>query len=457
MSRYSYSKSEQEINNVLAYQSDELAALEKKNQLASESLEKSIASSEKLLQELGYDLPKGKGQAAGNRQKETIVIPPWEELAAEAKAQVGTSCTPEDLFTTEELKANEEAVRLINQEYDSLHKLDKYDIMIAALGAMLGAAVDIVWIGIPAKGPDGLEAGKLSEFVRQKMAAVFVPEDMEKLAGSNMSKVPYDAQDNRNTNIYVKGLSAYYHRMLSLGHDPVLGFIFGVYDILHGTMTTIDKDGKIVCQVMDCYSGRRETEVILAILKQLCHLKSDITTSMGLPAPLMSLFNLLQFGNIGEENQTIAEIVQGMYYEGFDLIHFCSQSVSVIILELTVRIGYAVKRIREGRPVKDSIPVSLNRDRHPKLASMLFIAHCGSTAINAGKICFTRNPLAINYPQWTAFAEYAYKQLKSAMIEKPEARKKYVQKVLKEELMDVIREENRVIEEYGKGYRFIFE
>ena len=36
---------------------------------------------------------------------------------------------------------------------------------------------------------------------------------------------------------------------------------------------------------------------------------------------LMSLFNLLQFGSIGEEELTIAEIVQGMHYEGYDFIH----------------------------------------------------------------------------------------------------------------------------------------
>ena len=65
------------------------------------------------------------------------------------------------------------------------------------------------------------------------------------------SKVSFDAQDNRHTTEYVEGLSAYYHRMLSLGHDPLLGFVFGVYDIMHGTMTTIDKNGKFVCQVME--------------------------------------------------------------------------------------------------------------------------------------------------------------------------------------------------------------
>ena len=165
---------------------------------------------------------------------------------------------------------------------------------------------------------------------------------------SKVSKVPYDAQDNRNTTIRVEGLSAYYHRLLSLGHDPFLGLIFGVADILTGRMTTIDKTGKIVSQVMENYADRKETDVFAAIAKQIIHFKSDITTSMGLPTPLMSLFNFLQFGKIGEYDQTIAEIVQGMYYEGYDFIHFCTLSIPVMIVEVVTRIGYAFKRIKEG-------------------------------------------------------------------------------------------------------------
>lgn len=157
---------------------------------------------------------------------------------------------------------------------------------------------------------------------------------MEKLANSKVSKVSFDAQDNRHTTEYVTGLSAYYHRLLSLGHDPILGLIFGVYDILNGKMTTIDKTGKIVSQVMENYADRKESDIFAAIAKQIVHFKSDITTSMGLPAPLMALFNLLQFGSIGEEEQTIAEIVQGMYYEGYDFIHFCSMSIPTMIIEV---------------------------------------------------------------------------------------------------------------------------
>lgn len=330
--------------------------------------------------------------------------------------------------------------------------MDKYDITISAVASIIGAAVDILLVGIPQKGPAGLEAGPLSDFIRKKFDEKFPPEEMERLANSKASKVPYDAQDNRNTSVFVEGLSAYYHRLLSLGHDPLLGLIFGVFDILTGKMTTIDKSGKIVSQVIESYADRKESDIFAAIAKQIIHFKSDITTSMGLPAPLMGLFNLLQFGSIGEEELTIAEIVQGMYYEGYDFIHFCSLSVPVMLIEVIVRIGYAFKRIKEGHSVKESIPFSLNREKHPKLTTMLFIAHTGATAVNAGKVYFTKNPMAINYPQWIAFAKYSYKQLKWAIIEKPEIRDAYVRGELYEEYKSVINEIDETFDEFSKDY-----
>ena len=456
MSRYKYTEVEQQMNNVLVHQEQELREIKEKRE--SIDARGTIDSSIELLKSLGYGdkvaelLPTG-----GEQKRKVIVLRDWQDIVSDAEQQVGDSCELEDLFTEEELRENSEAIKLINREFNDLHRLDKYDVGIAALAAIVGAIVDIVLVVIPAKGPDGLEAGPLSDFIRKKFDEAFSPKEMEKLANSKKSKVPFDAQDNRNTTEYVEGLSAYYHRLLSLGHDPLLGFIFGVYDIMHGTMTTIDKSGKIVCQVMENYADRKESDIVSAIAKQIIHFKSDITTSMGLPAPLMGLFNLLQFGNIGEEELTVAEIVQGMYYEGFDFIHFCSQSMSVIVIELIVRLGYAIKRIKEGNKVKDSIPISLNRSKHPKLATMLFIGHIGATAVNAGKVYFTKNPMAINYPQWMAFAKYSYKQLRWAVIQKPAMRKAYVEGILHSELKVITEETDALFEEFCVGRFVVFE
>ena len=188
---------------------------------------------------------------------------------------------------------------------------------------------------------------------------------------------------------------------------------------------------------MENYADRTEADVFAAIAKQIVHLKSDMTTSMGLPAPLMGLFNLLQFGSVGEYEQTIAEIVQGMYYEGYDFVHFCSMSVSSMLVEVVVRIGYAIKRIKEGVAVKNAIPLSTDHEKMPKLGTMLFTAHSAATAINAGKVLFTENPMAINYPQWIAFAKYSYQQLKWGLITKPALRDRYVLDAIDGELQEV--------------------
>ena len=208
---------------------------------------------------------------------------------------------------------------------------------------------------------------------------------------------------------------------------------------------------------MENYTDRKESDIFAALAKQIVHFKSDITTSMGLPAPLMGIFNLFQFGSIGEYEQTVAEIVQGMYHEGYDFIHFCSMSIPVMITEVIVRISYSLKRIKEGERIRDSIPFSLNREKHPKLATMLFIAHSGASAINAGKVYFTKDPLAINYTQWIAFAKYSYKQLKWAIVEKPFAREAYVSGKLEDSWKELESEISESFNDFSKDYYVVFE
>ena len=442
------SKFEQQLENILTYQDKELKDISFPDKTV---LDMEIAKVEHQLRSLGIDYSTVKKEVY-LEPKRKMIVPSWERLCVEAEKSVGTHCKLKQLFTEKELINNRTAIKALNQDYSVIHRLDKIDISIAAFAAIIGGAVDLLMVGIPKKGKGGLEAGPLSDFIRKKFEEAFPPEELQKLASSKYSKVPYDAQDNRNTTEYVKGLSAYYHRLLSLGHDPLLGFVVGVFDIITGKMTTIDKSGKLLSQIMEEYADRKECDVFLAIAKQLMHLKSDLTTSMGLPAPLMGLFNFLQFGSISEEELTIAEIVQGMYYEGYDFVHFCSLSIPVMIVEVIIRVGYAIKRIKEGRSIKESIPISLDRNKHPKLSTMLFIGHTGAVSINLGKICFIKNPMAINYPQWIAFARYSYKQLKWTLIEKPEMQEAYVNGKLFEDLKGLTYTIDCEFRDFSKGY-----
>jgi len=455
MSKYVYSDEEKDLNRILVYQDEQLKEIVFPD---SSMVESSIASSESLLRSLGYgnQVEGAKGNHAFQLPSKIMVVPTWDELCRKASLSVQGNCELESLFTPEELESNSQYIRQLNSEFNDLHRLDAVDYSICAIAGIIASVVDIFLVGIPEKTPDGLRAGPLSNFIRQEFDKKFPPEEMEKLANKKSSKVPYDAQDNRNTSVDINGLSAYYHRLLSLGHDPLLGFAVGVFDIMTGRMTTIDKKGKIVSQVMECYADRKEINIFEAIAKQFRHLISDLNTSMGLPVPLMGVFNLLQFGNVDECEQTIAEVVQGMYYKGYDFEHFCTMSIPTMIVEVVVRVLFCFKRLKEGHVLKESIPVSLQHEKHPKLATMLFIAHSSATAINAGKVYFTENPMSINYPQWIAFARYSYKQLKWVLLQKSELRDKYVSGKLNEELNATYQRIEECFDKFSKEYVVVF-
>ena len=101
MSRYKYSKTEQEINDVLKFQSNELNAI--KNELPSTyEIDRRIQESEDLLRMLGHtEMPV---VPTVTETKRVIAVPSWEDLLAEAVLNVGTGNNLESLFTEEEQK-----------------------------------------------------------------------------------------------------------------------------------------------------------------------------------------------------------------------------------------------------------------------------------------------------------------------------------------------------------------
>lgn len=372
---------------------------------------------------------------ASHEDESDSSTPSWSKLVKEARANYGSDHHVEELLTEEELASADEKVRILNEEYNALHRLDPVDVAIGVSAGILSSVVDILLVGIPERTPEGTRGKPLENYVRDWFLERFPPEEMERLARDVSSKVPYDAPFNTGFTIeYVEGLWPTMHRLYSLGHDPLLGFVVGTLDILRGRMTTIDKFGRILSQEIPRYAGREEASVFAALCKQVIHLKSDVTTSMGLPAPLMGLFNLMQFGSVGEEEQTIAEIVQGMYYEGYDFQHFCAQTIPVMLTEAVVRLGYFLKRVTEGHGIRESIPITADREVRPKLGTMLFMAHSVTTAVNAGRVMFTKSPMAINYPQWMAFTYRSFAQVKWTLLDKPFKRHEHVMQALESEI-----------------------
>ncbi|MEG0237792.1 hypothetical protein [Cetobacterium sp.] len=125
--------------------------------------------------------------------------------------------------------------------------------------------------------------------------------------------VPFDAMfGSKDYNLGIGG--GFGHRAKTLGHDPLLGWIFGTMNIATSTLTTYSfesyhiKTGYTVDNKRrDKISNRASTEKVFkysvdklmsgnegrmnlatSLIKEYIHLKSDINTIAGLPIPIVS-------------------------------------------------------------------------------------------------------------------------------------------------------------------------
>lgn len=157
--------------------------------------------------------------------------------------------------------------------------------------------------------------------------------------------VPYDI-----TKGCIKGAGGNDHRVNTLGHDPVLGWIVGPINILSDTIT-LDKtfrcatynvcmeanpkhweDKTTLCEAFhDAYDSIQEDSVRFpaAVFKQAMHMQSDFFTKMGVPIPVLEAF--------------APKLASKLYNEGYDTlmmmkdIAVCGiQAVSAVLINLLI-------------------------------------------------------------------------------------------------------------------------
>lgn len=419
-----------ELQKVILHQHQKINEIADSSKQVKKQADFAIASSEDLLRSLGKSLPE-RHQPTSVNKKPVVQLHSWQEITAEAKAAIPDEVAITDLLSDREIIGVEQQLIRLRDEFDLQNKLDRLDYGIAGVAGVLAALVDIFLVKMPTTkgflGGKSTQGGTLSDFFRDHLKNKFTEQEIHELEKNHW--VPYDASMSKNLTEYVTGLGPRSHRFHSIGHDPILGFIFGVKDTICGTMTTIDSKGKFVTQTVS--GAPIGMSLFEALGRQVGHLKSDIGTLAGLPVPFMPLLGLIQVGAFGEKGRTVGEMARTMYAQGYDFGHFLAMSIPVLIIEVLVRTFYFLKHLHEGHSFMQSIPFNIPGESHkPKLQTMLFMAHTISTAANAGKVTFTKNPLTINFPQWIWFFKNAMHQLKWVTWAKEEERYAHVQKQL---------------------------
>lgn len=307
------------------------------------------------------------------------------------------------IFSQDELKD------LMNKYNESYGKLPwtKLDYIVTGAASVIAILLDVFIAAIPedmnflgknykgspitkklkeisVRAYEGTGNSKLSRWLHDGL------KDLEKYA-----KVPYDISAN-GSGVNVDGLGPRFHRFMELGHDPILGFIFGVIDILRGTATIIDKNG--VLQIIS--SGDKSFGIFSALLKEFAHLLSDICTKQGIAPPFMPLLQLITgktpfILRKNGEKVGLNNVVRFMYRHGYDMRHMMTMSIVPLTVEFIIRTYYNLYYF-------DSLLDHEKDIRHIcKKNNMLAVSH---SVLMGGDIVkmwiYGWNPLAFNYSEF---------------------------------------------------------
>lgn len=269
---------------------------------------------------------------------------------------------------------------------------DESDYLVVILAGFVATLLDVSLVRIPT---DGAFLGKiqrgspLTKWLRENSETIHEDylQRFEKVA-----KVPYDL----SIGDAVDGLRPKVHRLMSLGHDPVLGFVFGVMDIMRGTGTYIDKNGDLI----RLEASMDPEELAVAFLKVFFHLLSDVSTSAGIQPPFFTLLQLVKAKSpfvLGPSGQRVSwtDVARYMYAHGYDLRHLATMGIVPASVEMIVRGWWLCRSYETGdRPELGKA----------KLTSMLMLAHTIAASGNLLKtgVIFGMNPLALNWAQMLA-------------------------------------------------------
>lgn len=418
----------QELLRVLANQGDSLDRNLASAKTAATAANAAIGDAERLLASLGKTPIRQKSPPALPARQPRLR--PWADIVAEANSAYPSDLSFADILSPEEIAAATGRLSRWKDEFAGLNHLTRYDYAVAGATGVLAGLVDILLFQVPRHpgflGGAASEGGWLPNIIKDKFGDLLPASTIHNL--EKRFSVPYDPSTSQRLNVRVEGLGPRTHRMASLGHDPVLGWFFGVRDILAGGFTAIGSDGRLVIQSVPGWEPAEFgvglfAKILEAFQSVAGHLLSDVATKAGLPPPLFGLLQFLQCGGIGDHS--ISDVARAMYRSGYDFRHFLAGGVTVAIIEVFVRTAWTVRELSEGKALADAVPVASRR-----LRSGLFLSHSVATAMNVGKVAVTQNPLAVNWAQWLAFFGYVLPQMHWVLIGRAGAQAELVKEKL---------------------------
>ena len=336
MSRFKYSSDELDINKVLKMNKDVSKSLLGDSELKKtrNSADNNIDSSLELLRSLGKnkDILKLSTEIEASNKNRSLEHKPklesWEKIVEQANLYEPDTVVLEDIMTGTEIQSAFDELEKINNQFSRKTSIvNKTDLSFLAIATALQVAKTLIFPYVAEKFNYGKSFDPSERLDHDdKFIKKAHKEANDRFRDKHMGRhgtgqwinilyqtVPYDiTRGSANLGINMGGK---YHRLHTLGHDPVLGWIFGTANILTDCITfnnfhtnrisridpvTGSKKMIITPEVVfmgqmfkECYDMVRADFLNLpaALFAQAQHLKSDEFTKLGLPVPLLSSIN----------------------------------------------------------------------------------------------------------------------------------------------------------------------
>lgn len=346
-------------------------------------------------------------------------------IYAEAEARFPGQISLADILAIEDFTKVERRIAAHVLDFNRRYGLDEWDYAIAGTAGLFAAMLDLLCVRAPPKPTSAWTKqvdGTFNKAVQAAFNKLIPPELSAALSKANPIGAPDSSTVSALIGAPAKALNPVNHRLRSLAHDPVLGFIFGVLDMRDGTCTTV-VDGMI--QRIPSTKGTTEGSVFQMLGRMLGHLLSDVNAptangnrGMGLPAPFMGLLRMFDCIPVGDS--TFGRQVEWMFVNGYDFRQFVATSVPMAIMEILMRAFYAVKQMKLkdvsfGEAVMETVPGRM----HPRFRTMLALAYGTSSAVNAGKVAVTKNILNVSYASWMGLAWNGFHAMKWTLHDRP--------------------------------------
>lgn len=329
MSQFQYSDQEKDLNKVLKMNQDISNGMLHDRPMADTraSADENIDSSLKLLSNLGKgsetaELTK-EVRSTEHRSEHRPELETWDEIVRQANEYCPDPVVLEDIMSPDEIAVSFLELDSINREFSRQTSLiNKTDLSFLAVATAMQVTKALLFPYIAEKAGYGTafdpdtrlsHNDKSIKDAQREANDTFRDKILEKNEGKTGEWIemlyrtpPYDITKGAPAaGIELHGGQ---HRLYTLGHDPVLGWLFGTMNILTDILTTNTFQSRrvkrnpmvitpepvsIASMVQESYWKIKNDWLNLpaAVFAQAQHLKSDEFTKMGLPVPVLSAIN----------------------------------------------------------------------------------------------------------------------------------------------------------------------